>query len=268
MNVKILASGSSGNSVLLNDNILIDAGMTIKAFDAHALDNIEVLIITHHHGDHMKLPLLRELIKRGITTYLPKLAMAEISKEGKLDLAPLLHNQVFLLDDTTQIDVDGVTITAYPQKHHDIVNYALVLESDKRVLYATDLDTLEPSDLGVGLLSLGNFDIILLEGNYDEVYLREYIEYMVSLVPGEPSPTDWTDQELDQWVRANYRHLPPEVSRNAFRAIQNHRHLSKQQSRAYAATRLNPGGQYYELHRSSQFYQAPSDWYQEELTTE
>lgn len=264
MNVKILASGSSGNAVVLNNNILIDAGLTIKAFDAYRLEDIEVLIVTHHHGDHMKLPLLRNLINKGIKTYLPKLAMAEVAKEGKIDLAPLMGSQVFLLDESTIIEVDGATVTPYPQKHHDIINYALVVQGDKRALYATDLDTVEPSSIGVGLLALGMFDIILLEGNYDEVYLREYIEYMVSLVPGEPNPAEWTDDELDSWVRSNYMHLPTDVARNAFRAVQNHRHLSKQQARAYAATRLIPGGQYYELHRSSQFYQAPADWYQED----
>lgn len=270
MKVRILASGSGGNATIIEDTILIDAGITLKAFNALNIEGIETIIITHHHDDHMQKPLIRDLIKRGITTYLPKLAIAELMKEGRIDLTPLIGEQVFVLNENSTFEcIPNMDVSAHPQKHHDIANYALVMErSDHRLLYATDLDTLSPSDLGVGLLHLGTFDTILLEGNYDEVYLREYIEYMVSLVPGSTPPSEWTDDELDKWVRLNYRHLPDNVRADAFRAIQNHRHLSKQQSRAYAATYLNPGGRYFELHRSKRFYQAPDDWYTEDLNIE
>lgn len=265
MNVKILASGSKGNAVVINDTVLIDAGISIKAFESHNLSEIDTLIVTHKHADHMKTPLVRKLIEDGIQTYLPSNAIADLTEEGKLDLNPFLASgKLKVLNHSTTIKTDHLTITPYPQKHHTLVNYALVIEnSEHRLLYATDLDNLGPTDLGVGLLSLGMFDTILLEGNYDEVYLRDYIEHMVSLVPGDTSPDLFNNEELEAWVRANYRHLPKDVASNAFRAVQNYRHLSKQQARAYVVTHLNPGGRYYELHRSSQFYQAPDGWYED-----
>ena len=138
-----------------------------------------------------------------------------------------------------------------------------VEDNEQRLLYSTDLDSLEPSDKGEGLIHLGMFDTILLEGNYDETYLRSYIEYMISIAPEAENPGIMDNNELEQWVKRNYRMLPDEVARNAFRAIQNHRHLSKQQARAYAATHLKPGGSYYEIHRSSTFYEEPVGWKEE-----
>jgi hypothetical protein len=38
------------------------------------------------------------------------------------------------------------------------------------------------------------------------------------------------------------------------------RHLSKQQARAYVQDHLKEDGKYYEIHRSSMFYERPSDW--------
>lgn len=264
MHVQILATGSSGNSVLVDHSILIDAGISIKAFQSFGLqaDDIKALLITHRHGDHMKLPLVRHLLTNGVSAYLPPEVIGELTKEGLIDMTPLLASgQVIPISTETIFHTENVRVDAHPQKHHDLVNYAFTLtKGNDRLLYCTDLDTVEATDMGVGLLHLGMFDTILLEGNYDEPYLREYIEYMISLVPEAEDPRKSSDEALEQWVKLNYRNLPDEIARNAFRAIQNHRHLSKQQARAYASGHLKPGGVYYEIHRSSQFYEKPEGW--------
>lgn len=264
MNIQILATGSSGNSVFIDDKVLVDAGITKKKFLTYQIpvSKLQALVITHKHHDHMNLAFVRYLIKEGISAFFPSNVIAEITKEGKLDVTPYMATgQITLIQNESPFQIDNLTFIPYPQKHHDLVNYAFVVENTKeRLLYATDLDTLEPSDMGTGLMSLGQFDTILLEGNYDEMYLRSYIEYMVSLIPNESDPANMSDEELEKWVRTNYRHLPDDIARNAWRAIQNRRHLSKQQARAYVATHLKPQGRYYEIHRSKQFYEEPVDW--------
>lgn len=263
MDVQILATGSGGNAVVIDDMFLIDAGITIKTYKSHELEGIEAFAITHAHGDHMQKPLVRYLLRQGLHAHLPADVIAALIEEDMVDITPLINSgQIIPMAPEKEFEIGGITITPKAQKHHDVTNHALVLENGKhRLLYATDLDTVEPTDIGVGLLDLGMFDTIMLEGNYDEVYLREYIEYIISLVPKEERPSDFTNDELDAWVRTHYRNLPRDVAQNAFRAIQNRRHLSKQQARAYAKTRLNEGGKYYEIHRSSMFYQKPDDWY-------
>ncbi len=272
IDVRILATGSSGNCVLLDGGILIDAGISFKHFSEFdiPLEQICVCVITHKHGDHMNKPFVRKLLTSGKTVVMSKDSAADLAAEGKINVEEYVAsgNIMFLNpEDMYKFDVEkeGVKKTLimnnYPQKHHDIVNYALTFEDgEQRLLYSTDLDSLEPTDVGVGLMHLGRFDIILLEGNYDEPYLRSYIEYMISIAPEAENPGEMDNNELEQWVKRNYKLLPDEVARNAFRAIQNHRHLSKQQARAYAATHLKPGGSYYEIHRSSTFYEEPVGW--------
>ncbi len=63
MKISVFSSGSSGNCELIrteNLNILIDAGIAKKQIDEYLLEydltlnNIDVLLITHEHSDHVK----------------------------------------------------------------------------------------------------------------------------------------------------------------------------------------------------------------------
>lgn len=275
IDVRILATGSSGNCVLIGGTVLVDAGISFKYFNEFSipLTDIKCCIITHKHGDHMNKPFVRKLLINNVPVIMSEDSAAELATEGKVNVEELVKNNMirFLHAGETykfEMQSNGVSealkMTAHPQKHHDIINYALVFtNNEQRLLYSTDLDSLEPSDVGEGLIHLGMFDTILLEGNYDELYLRSYIEYMISIAPEATNPDEMDNNELEQWVKRNYRLLPDEVARNAFRAIQNHRHLSKQQARAYASTHLKPGGTYYEIHRSGTFYEEPVGWKEE-----
>lgn len=265
IDVRILATGSSGNCVLIGGTVLVDAGINFKHFSEFdiPLEQIACCVITHKHGDHMNKPFVRKMLLSGIPVIMSQDSAADLQMEGKINVEELVENRTirFLRKDETYRFGDKLCMSAHPQKHHDIINYALVFEDNgSRLLYSTDLDSLEPTDTGEGLLHLGMFDTILLEGNYDESYLRSYIEYMISIAPEAEDPGEMDNNELEQWVKRNYRMLPDEVARNAFRAIQNHRHLSKQQARAYVKTHLKSGGSYYEIHRSGTFYEEPVGW--------
>lgn len=278
MKINIISSSSEGNCIVIDDCIVIDAGITMKKFKEHYEfpEDMKVFLVTHKHQDHYQAPLVREFLKKGVKGLLPKGAIENLMLEGKDNVMDrILTGQVDEITNeyTLQFEVQDkkYKLTTYAQRHHDLVNYAVVLETvcrfagkthRERLLYATDLDTLEPTLEGVGLMHLGNFDYILLEGNYDEYYLREYLEDLLDKVDTKnENIKSFTNDELEVWVRRNYREFPKEVARDLFRAIQNRRHLSKQQARAYVRKHLRYGGEYYELHRSSQFYEAPNDWY-------
>lgn len=256
---QILTTGSKGNAILI-DNILIDAGLTTKKLKTLvSFDDIEHVFVSHKHSDHFDKPLIRAFITNGTQVYLPEGVREKLEEEGKLDWRE--YDNVHAIPDDCEFECGDYHVTAVPQKHWDIVNYAYVLtKGDERYLYSTDLDTLEPSDLGEGLYGLGKFDIIFLEGNYDEEWLREYIVSGVSLLDDGFDFETLTSDELNKWVRKNYPLIPRDMAGGLFRAVQNMRHLSKQQARAYVRDHLKPGGKYYEIHRSSMFYERPSDW--------
>lgn len=256
---RILTTGSKGNAVLI-DNILIDAGLTKKKLEQMtSFDDIEHVFISHKHSDHFNKPLVRAFIEAGKDVYLPEGVREKLDEEGKLDWRD--YENVHSIPETCEFECGEYHVTALAQKHWDIINYAYILtKGDERYLYSTDLDTLEPSELGKGLYGLDKFDVIFLEGNYDEEWLREYIVSGVSLLDDGFNFETLTSDELNKWVRKNYPLIPRDMAGGLFRAVQNMRHLSKQQARAYVKDHLKPDGKYYEIHRSSMFYERPSDW--------
>lgn len=287
--INIISTGSQGNCVVVDNIIMLDAGITRKKIEdsGYNLDNLKMLFVSHKHSDHANMPMIRYAIAKhhydkersnmlvhDIEVHIPedvytKLKEQEATRKVEpMDLTYQPSNvfthakgQVF------ERDFNNIhyKISLHPQKHHDIINYGFVIEKtedDKtvRMLYVTDLDTVEPTNVGPGLTSLGMFDTIVMEGNYDELWLREYITQTMDVLDPNRKADLLTDKELDKYVRENYRHIPKEMSAGLFRAVQNMRHLSKQQARAYVRNHLKPGGRYYEVHRSSMFYEKPQDW--------
>ena len=64
VSVRILATGSSGNCVLIGGKVLVDAGITFKHFSEFGIpmEQLDACIITHKHGDHMNKPFVRKLL--------------------------------------------------------------------------------------------------------------------------------------------------------------------------------------------------------------
>src|SRR3982751_3645608 len=59
VNYKILSSGSKGNCIIIGD-IMIDCGLPYNKIKAELYD-INYLIITHIHQDHLKVNTLRKI---------------------------------------------------------------------------------------------------------------------------------------------------------------------------------------------------------------
>lgn len=266
--INILSTGSKGNCVVIDETIMLDAGIPkgrIIKNDSYDLSKLEVLLVSHKHKDHANLPMIRWAIKENIRVHLPQDIVKMIVDEDKLDIRPYINTSVFIHEENPTNQIGEYTIKLHPQKHYNIINYAFVLEKTTddmlhRLLYSTDLDTIHPTDVGPGLVDLGMFDTILLEGNYDEVWLRDYINIAITAVDSDMDTSILTDAELDKWVRDHYHSLPKSVAAGLFRAVQNMRHLSKQQARMFARKHLNKNGDYYEMHPSSMFYERPNDW--------
>lgn len=275
--LRIIASGSSGNCVRVG-SILIDFGIPKKAFLAAGEDPTMItdLFISHRHSDHFNPASIAWAFQQGWRVHLPQDALdLFLSERGSKFNRAMFETQIDVTrsrigqpQSNTPLDkyiIDDIQVELVPQKHDDVTSYAFVFTHSEggetyRMLYSTDLDTLEPTDVGEGLYHLGMFDTIVLEGNYDETWLREYIETIVETIDPTTDASTLTDEELRQWANHNYESLTKEYRRGLYRALQNRRHLSKQQARAYVKRHLKPGGTYYEVHRSGQFYEKPWDW--------
>ena len=73
MDIKIIASGSSGNAYLIGDGrtrLLLDAGIPFKRIQigcGFRTSTIDGCLVTHRHGDHAAA--IPKLLQRGITVY-------------------------------------------------------------------------------------------------------------------------------------------------------------------------------------------------------
>jgi len=60
MTYNIIATGSGGNAVIINDNILIDCGVSYKRLQPY-ITPLRLVLLTHEHGDHFRSGTVRAL---------------------------------------------------------------------------------------------------------------------------------------------------------------------------------------------------------------
>ena len=160
MTFDVIATGSTGNAVVINNNILIDVGVPFKALEPVKKD-LKLVLLTHSHGDHFKPRTVRALHKERPTL-----------RWGCCEwmVGPLLEAGV----DKRVIDVFGTSDTlcywrlcaVTPQLLvHDVPNcgYHMIFtpehERRERLFYATDTATLD------GIEAPG-YDLYMIEANH------------------------------------------------------------------------------------------------------
>ena len=64
MTYDILATGSSGNAVVINGEILIDCGVPMKKMrESGCIKDLRLVLLTHAHGDHFNKSTVSRLSK-------------------------------------------------------------------------------------------------------------------------------------------------------------------------------------------------------------
>lgn len=265
--INILASGSSGNCLVVDNQIMIDCGVSRKFIEnsGYDLKQLRVLCVSHRHSDHTNLAFIRYCLKNNIKCLIPQNVFAQLTS-CRFNADD--YQSLILLNDNLPFyhfalqNQQSYVLHVHPTDHFDLVNFAFEINrSDhKDLLYATDLRTVARTEQALGLADLGEYDTLILEGNYDEYYLHCYINNYLKTLDPTWNCESLNDEQLNTWIRANkYKNIPSDLSGILFRAVQNMRHLSKQQARLYARNHLKPNGVYYEVHRSSMFYAPVSD---------
>lgn len=175
MDVKVLASGSSGNCYRVSDGttaVLLDAGISIKRIREGCgfnLGGISGCMVTHMHGDHSKA--VRDLLKAGVEVYMPKKEIAAMGLEH--------HHRLHYLADSTpgtkspylSFRVGTFYVTPFPIEHDtpEPVGYVLLsILTKEKLLYFTDTYYIKWRFRGL--------NYIIGEANYTEEELWEHIE--------------------------------------------------------------------------------------------
>lgn len=164
MNYKIISSCSTGNAVILKNIILIDCGVTFKRLEKYYKD-LKIVLLTHIHSDHFNKTTIRKLAEERPTL---RFACCEWLLKDLIECG-LNKKNIDVLQIGTKYDYKAFKIV--PVKlYHDVPQCGYrVLFDNYKVFYATDTKTLDG-------ISAKNYDLYLVEGNYDVDEIQERIK--------------------------------------------------------------------------------------------
>lgn len=164
MNYKIISSCSTGNAIILRDVILVDCGVTFKGLERY-YKNLKLVLLTHIHSDHFKKETIRKLAKERPTL---RFACCEWLLKPLLDCGVSRKN-IDVLEIGIRYDYKLFKIVPI-RLYHDVPQCGYrILFDDYRVIYMTDTNTVD------GIVAK-NYDLYLIEANYDEDEIQERIK--------------------------------------------------------------------------------------------
>lgn len=170
--VHTLASGSSGNALVVScgdTHVLVDAGISCRRITTGlaalglGLDDLDALLITHTHSDHISG--LATLLKKSA---FPILATQRTGRELAYRLAGM-EQRLFELPLCRPIPLGGLTVTAFPTSHDAPGACGFRLDSgggSVGLLTDTGFVTPEAEEILPGV------DLAVLESNHDVDTLR------------------------------------------------------------------------------------------------
>ena len=179
MELRVFASGSSGNCLLLSSgstHILIDAGISKRRIEQSlaqsglSMREIGGVLITHEHSDHISG--LKMLIKHcAPPIYAPRTVANRLrgclpEAEGLLHVIPV--NEAFT--------IGALTVTAFHTPHDTDESVGYRVEGEGIFALATDMGHVTEEVFS----ALSGADTVLIESNHDEEMLR-YGPYPVYL---------------------------------------------------------------------------------------
>lgn len=167
-------SGSEGNATYIggaNGGVLVDAGVSYKRIKTALesaeipLSDIKAVLITHHHGDHIKG--LKVFLKNN-----PVPLVASRETVYALEYQKIIDDKYprIYIDEEEQASFEDITVTSAPTSHDCVGSscFALKIGQEQKVAVCTDLGVMtnEVKEL------LAGSHLVMLESNHDPVMLR------------------------------------------------------------------------------------------------
>ena len=164
MEYRIISTGSKGNAVILNDEILIDCGVPYKAIKPY-VKGLKLVLLTHIHSDHFKPETIRKLanerptLRFGCGKWLLPSVIACGVRKTKIDI---------YIPNTKNRYSDDLQLIMIPLKHNvSNCGYKIYLNGEK-IFYATDCNNLDGIDAP-------GYDYYMIEANYEDEEIWERI---------------------------------------------------------------------------------------------
>lgn len=164
MKYNIIATGSGGNAVTINDIIMIDCGVPYKKISEIAA-KLKIVLLTHIHSDHFKKSTIKKLTAERPTL---RFACCEWLADDLTDCG-INPNNIDIAKVGVKYNYGKFSIS--PVKlYHNVPNCGWrIYIDDKKVFYATDTNSLE------GITAKG-YDLYMVECNYEDKEIQRRIE--------------------------------------------------------------------------------------------
>lgn len=161
---QVIATGSTGNAVIVNDFVLIDCGVSYKALEPY-VRKLRLVLLTHIHGDHFRIPTIRNLAANR-----PKLRFAAPRWLTRpLVLAGVKPENIDILEAGTMYAY-GLCNVIPVMLYHDVPNCGYKIHfGGKKVFYATDTGNLNG-------ITAKHYDLYLIEANYGQNEIQARID--------------------------------------------------------------------------------------------
>ena len=196
----VIASGSKGNAVLVNGELLFDCGVSYKKIEPY-VRNITMVFLTHIHKDHFNKATIKRLAKER-----PTLRFVC----GVWMLEPLLEAgvptwRIDLANERMTLNFGLLKAESVPLLH-DVPNCGWkIFKQDEKAVYITDtanLDGIEAKD----------FDLYMVEANYREEELQRRMEEKLAAgkfsYEARAAESHLSKEQTDAWLleQADLRH--------------------------------------------------------------
>ena len=154
MHYEVIASGSKGNAVLIND-VLVDIGIPFSTLKPY-LYKVNYIIITHIHTDHLRMATYNQIKK--LFPYIKFIGNWQVAQAVQVDYVANAGYQV-ITDDYVFNPIELV---------HDVVCYGYWWQTnDGNIIYATDTNNMDNAPSNIP------FDYIFLESNHSESKIKQ-----------------------------------------------------------------------------------------------
>lgn len=160
---EVISTGSKGNAVVLENQVLIDCGVSFKAL-RHVVRNLRLVLLTHIHSDHFNPTAIRLLSEErpALRFGCGKWLVNDVLKCG----VPASNVDVLC----ERISYGYGLCNVIPVRlHHNVPNFGYkVFFPHGKVFYATDTNNLNG-------IKARDYDLYLIEANYVDEEIQQRI---------------------------------------------------------------------------------------------
>ncbi len=163
MNYEVINSNSSGNCIILEEKIMLDCGVAFSRIKSK-LKNVKIIFISHVHKDHLFPPTVKRIAYEKPT--IKFLCGNKVVLEKLLECGVMAKN-IIIIKNNKWYDL-GMFRCMVQEMQHDTPNNCIHLKfRNKKILYIVDT-------ANVDNVKAKDYDLYLIEGNYDEDLLEEH----------------------------------------------------------------------------------------------